>query len=338
MSELRTLLADTTARVLGDTKNTSLDIAWKTISEAGLVNVLIAEENGGFGGNWEDALIVVQACGFHATTAPLPEAILAMHLAQTANLTLPEGIPTICPHATGKLAGGRFTGVLHSVPWGRNASHILASLDAQTILMPRGGATIEEHHNPAGEPRDTLRFDNAPVEIAALETDMIAALALLRTAQIAGALAHALELCVGYTRERQQFGRPLAQFQAIQQQLAVLAEETAASGMAAAAAFRAMDLGEAGFEIAAAKLRTNRAARASTGIAHQVHGAMGFTAEYSLHHLTRRLWAWQTEAGNERFWGERLGGLVASRGSKAFWTDLVARSERESSPARAAAT
>jgi alkylation response protein AidB-like acyl-CoA dehydrogenase len=156
---------------------------------------------------------------------------------------------------------------------------------------------------------------------------MLAALALLRTGQIAGALDHALELSVGYTRERQQFGRPLAQFQAIQQQLAVLAEETAAAGMAAAAAFKAMDRKEAGFEIAAAKLRANRAARAATGIAHQVHGAMGFTAEYALHHLTRRLWAWQTEGGNERFWGERLGAQVAALGASSFWTDFVARSE-----------
>ena len=144
---------------------------------------------------------------------------------------------------------------------------------------------------------------------------------------MAGALDHALELSVGYTRERQQFGRPLAQFQAIQQQLAVLAEETAAAGMAAAAAFKATDRGEAGFEIAAAKLRANRAARTATGIAHQVHGAMGFTAEYPLHHLTRRLWAWQTEAGNERFWAEKLGGQVTKWGAGAFWTDFVARSE-----------
>jgi acyl-CoA dehydrogenase len=200
-------------------------------------------------------------------------------------------------------------------------------LDGKALLLSRAHARIEEHHNPASEPRDTLRFENAKTETSKSDTDMFAALALLRTGQIAGALDHALELSVGYTRERQQFGRPLAQFQAIQQQLAVLAEETAAAGMAAAAAFKAMDRGDAGFEIAAAKLRANRAARTSTGIAHQVHGAMGFTAEYALHHLTRRLWAWQTEAGNERFWGERLGAQIAARGAGNFWPDLVARSE-----------
>jgi len=320
MSELRTLLADTTAKVLGDTKDASLDASWKKIFEAGLPAVLSPD---GFGGNWEDALIVVKACGTHATAAPLPEAILATHLLGH----LPDGMVTISANTTGRFDGARFTGELRSVPWGGHASHIVAVLDGKAMLLSRADAKIEEHHNPAGEPRDTLRFESAGAETSASDVDMLSALALLRTGQIAGALDHALELCVGYTRERQQFGRPLAQFQAIQQQLAVLAEETAAAGMAAAAAFKAMDWGNAGFEIAAAKLRANRAARTSTGIAHQVHGAMGFTAEYALHHLTRRLWAWQTEAGNERFWGECLGAQVAARGANAFWSDLVARSE-----------
>jgi acyl-CoA dehydrogenase len=320
MSELRTLLADTTAKVLGDTKDASLEASWKRIMEAGLPAVLLED---GFGGNWEDALVVVKACGYHATPAPLPEAILATHVFGD----LPDGMVTVCANTTGKLDGARFTGELRGVPWGREASRVVAVLDGKALLLSRADAKIEEHHNPAGEPRDTLRFENAKAETAAGNIDMLAALALLRTGQMAGALDHALELSVGYTRERQQFGRPLAQFQAIQQQLAVLAEETAAAGMAAAAAFRAMDRGNTGFEIAAAKLRANRAARTSTGIAHQVHGAMGFTAEYALHHLTRRLWAWQTEAGNERFWGERLGAQVAARGAAAFWPDLVARSE-----------
>lgn len=327
MSELRTLLADTTAKVLGDTKHATLETSWKLITDAGLSNIFNSEENGGFGGNWEDALVVVKACGYFATDAPLPETILATYLLQEAKLDLREGTTSICANATGKLNGTRFTGELRTVPWGRNATHVITVLNGTLLIVSRTDAKIEAHQNPAGEPRDTLRFENANAEIAPLEADMLSALALLRTGQIAGALDHALELSVSYTRERQQFGRPLAQFQAIQQQLAVLAEETAAAGMAAAAAFKAMDNGDAGFEIAAAKLRANRAARVATGIAHQVHGAMGFTAEYPLHHLTRRLWAWQTEGGNERSWGERLGARVADRGAKAFWTDLVARSE-----------
>jgi hypothetical protein len=54
---------------------------------------------------------------------------------------------------------------------------------------------------------------------------------------------------------------------------------------------------------------------------------MGFTAEYDLHHFTRRLWAWQTEFGNERFWGGKIGSGVAARGPANFWADLVALSD-----------
>jgi alkylation response protein AidB-like acyl-CoA dehydrogenase len=229
MSELRALLADTTERVLGSNPE------WARVEEAGLTKVLVPEEQGGFGGAWEDAFVVVRACGTHAIDLPIAEAIL----------------------------------------------------------------------------------DSATVN----DRDLYAAMVL--AAKMAGALNAALDLSVQYTRERQQFGKPLASFQAIQQQLAVFAEEAAAADMAAASAFRAADRGDAWFEIACAKLRANQAARISTGIAHQVHGAMGFTAEYRLQHLTKRLWAWGSKHGNERYWSDRIGARIAARGPSNFWPDFV---------------
>lgn len=149
----------------------------------------------------------------------------------------------------------------------------------------------------------------------------------IRAAQIGGALNGALHLSVQYTRERKQFGKPLAAFQAIQQQLAVLTEEACATNMAAAAAFHKMDRGPADFELAAAKLRANQAAGVGASIAHQVHGAMGFTKEYDLQKFTRRLWAWRSEFGNERHWATELGARVTARGAGNFWSDFVALSD-----------
>lgn len=229
MSELRAILADTVERVLASAPD------WARVEEAGLAKVLVREDEGGFGGNWEDAFVVIRACGTHAVDLPLPEAILKS-----------------------------------------------------------SGVT------------DTALYS-----------------AMMTAAKIAGALQAALELSVQYTRERQQFGKPLSSFQAIQQQLAVFAQEAAAANMAAAAAFRAADRGNPEFEIACAKLRANQAARISTGIAHQVHGAMGFTAEYRLQHLTRRLWAWGSEHGNERHWADLIGARIAARGPANFWPDLT---------------
>ena len=54
-------------------------------------------------------------------------------------------------------------------------------------------------------------------------------------------------------------------------------------------------------------------------IAHQTHGAMGFTYEHSLHHATRRLWAWRDEFGNESHWAIMLGRIVAARGADELW-------------------
>src|SRR5262249_29679107 len=70
MSELRALLADTTERVL------SANPDWAAVEEAGLTKVLVPEEQGGFGGTWEDAFIVVRACGAHAIDLPITDAIL----------------------------------------------------------------------------------------------------------------------------------------------------------------------------------------------------------------------------------------------------------------------
>jgi hypothetical protein len=148
-------------------------------------------------------------------------------------------------------------------------------------------------------------------------------MALARAGQMAGAITGALTLCIEYTRQRQQFGKPLAAFQAIQQQLAVLAEEAAAARAAASAAARAADRGEAKFEIASAKLRANIAAGQAASIAHQVHGAIGFTMEYDLQKFTRPLWMWRSEYGNDRHWADEIGKLAAPRGADGFWPGLT---------------
>jgi len=149
--------------------------------------------------------------------------------------------------------------------------------------------------------------------------------AMARSAQMAGGLEFLLAQSVKYVTERVQFGRPLASFQAIQQNLALLAGHTAAAGMAAQNAFAAMDGGEAGFEIAVAKIRTGEASGLGAGIAHQAHGAIGFTYEHTLHFVTRRLWSWRAEFGAEPYWAMKLGRDVAARGADALWPYLTSR-------------
>ena len=152
-------------------------------------------------------------------------------------------------------------------------------------------------------------------------------MAFARACQIAGALDAALALSIAYANERQQFGRPLGKFQAVQQSLASFACEAAAANCAAMGAAQALDRGNAEFEVAAAKLRANRAVEMGTSVAHQVHGAIGFTEEYALAPLTRRLWQWRSEYGNDAYLSARLGSKVIAQGAERFWPELSARTD-----------
>ena len=78
-------------------------------------------------------------------------------------------------------------------------------------------------------------------------------------------------------------------------------------------------------EVAAAKIRSAEAAQEGAAIAHQVHGAIGFTKEHTLHRFTRRLWAWRDDFGNESAWAVKLGQLVAVKGADRLWPMLAAR-------------
>ncbi len=147
---------------------------------------------------------------------------------------------------------------------------------------------------------------------------------------MAGAMGQALALSIDHVNMRQQFGRPLGKFQAVQQSLAVMACEVRAVDAAAAALAARLDgVGRdpsaADFEIASTKLRANRAVGVVTAIAHQVHGAIGFTEEYDLHRVTVPLMRWRGTHGNDAFWAARLGRQVAGFGGRGLWEAMTAR-------------
>jgi acyl-CoA dehydrogenase len=346
-NELRGILADQVERLLSDMVEKKVQEAaeagqwpaelWQAIEENGLTRVVVPEDLGGVGGSWGDAEVVIRAAGRHQAPAPLVEGIVAGWLLSAGNIPMPEGPISIAPVRTDDvltLEGGKLSGRATRVPWGRNAEHfaVLATSGSgmQVALVAADAAAIEEDSNLAAEPRDTVTFDNAavlesaPVQLAADSLQHIGA--MVRSAQIAGALEFLLAESVQYANDRIQFGRAIGKFQAVQQELARLAGETAASGAAAVAAFRATDRGDGDFEIAVAKIRASEAATTATSIAHQAHGAIGFTYEHALHFATRRLWSWRSEFGSEKRWSEALGRTLAGRGADALWPFLTERS------------
>jgi len=350
MSELRTLLGDTVSRLFTDLATKELieaaekgawpDALWQALEEGGLTLPLVPESAGGAGGTWGDAHVVVRAAGQYTAPVPLAETIIGGWLLGRAGLEVPLGPLTLAPvrredrlRVTRAGGGWRVSGTAARVPWGGRAGHVVVVADggAPTVALVAGGvARVTPDKNLALEPRDTLVFDDAPVVAAAPAPGVPANAvrlygALVRSAQMAGALEGILQQSVRYVGERRQFGRAIGSYQATQHYLAVMAGHVAASGIAAEHAFRAADRGDLAFDVACAKIRAGEAAGIVAGLGHQVHGAIGFTYEHSLHFWTRRLWSWRAEFGSESAWAIELGRTVAARGADALWPDLTSR-------------
>jgi len=299
---------------------------WQELEQAGLTRLTLPEEAGGSGGTLVDLAVVLQAAGAAAAEVPLAETDLAAWLLHAHGLAGPEGPLTVAAGSAPGAVPVRFG----RVPWARDAAGIaVLAGDAVALLLP-GERELVEGANLAEEPRDTVvvradlpadRWVPARPGVAA-ELRLRAALG--RSQLLAGAARAALARTVRYAGERVQFGRPIGRFQAVQQQLALAAAEVAAAGAAAdAAAATAQRAGlgadATAFAVAAAKARTGEAAGEVARIAHQVHGAIGFTREHDLRRWTTRLWAWRDEDGSDATWQTELGVRVLAAGPDALW-------------------
>jgi acyl-CoA dehydrogenase len=223
-----------------------------------------------------------------------------------------------------EFAEGRLSGVLHDVPWSREAAGVVAVVEAadatHVVLLDRTGYSTRPGHDLAGQPRDRLRLDGAQVASWRAPVGLPEALrrqgALVRTAQMAGALQTVAGMTLRYTKERVQFGRPIGAFQAVQQHVVTLAQAAEITSMGLWQAARAASNRSGSFEICAAKLLADENARVATRTAHQAHGAIGMTREYPLHQYTRRLNSWRHEFGTERELAVLLG--TAMGGAPSF--------------------
>ena len=315
---------------------------WQAVTEAGFTAALLPESAGGFGVPVVEALALVRCAASHAAPIPLAETMLAGWLLALAGLDVPQGVLTLAPVrpndelALHKVAAGwHLSGTATRVPWGRQAQAVAILAMAPSGLMvarlPADGVAMDHGSNMACEPRDTLAIAAtlpadavAPAPPGITADTLRAAGAVMRSVQIAGALTRVLALCVDYATTRVQFGRPIGKFQAVQQSLAILVGQCATAGAAADMAAEAFAAGLGPLHVGAAKARAGEAASIAAGIAHQVHGAIGFTQDYALHHATRRLWSWRDEFGNEAFWNTVVGRLALAAGPDGLWPLLTA--------------
>lgn len=269
---------------------------WQRIVDSGFLDALLPEAEGGAGLDLAGILPLLLACGGHAMPLPVGATILARAAFARQGLTPPEGAITLAqPMAAPSPAA------LLPAPH-LAAQVLLCGTEGGALLLPAAAARV----TPLGGGLSRLDWDGA-VAGRRLEdgADWRVAGAFLEAVEMAGALRRVLEDTLRYAGERRQFGRAIGAFQAIQQQLSVLAEESAAGLIAAQLA--ATGPWPDPLRTAAAKIRLGQAAARAMAIAHAVHGAMGITEEHDLHLFTLRLQRGRAAFGGEAFWSERLG-------------------------------
>ena len=130
--------------------------------------------------------------------------------------------------------------------------------------------------------------------------------AALNSALIAGASTRVLQLSLDHVQQRVQFGKPIGSFQAVQHQLAVMAEKACSARMAAQLAFSADSHLPRALLAAVAMTVAGDAATVMVSGSHAVHGAIGITEEYDLQLFTRRLLSWRTAAGSPTYWSSQV--------------------------------
>ncbi|GAA5163969.1 acyl-CoA dehydrogenase family protein [Amycolatopsis dongchuanensis] len=280
---------------------------WHALAKAGLLNLAVPTELGGDGLGLAEVAVLLTELGRAA--APVPSLTLAFGLLPLAALGTPEqrawllpeiasgdALVTAAPHepsapltaqpetrAVAESGRWRLTGVKTNVPFAAAATRVLVPAGTGVFLVdPRAeGVTV------AGT---TLRLDGVVVD----EADQLGgadALEVLRRYAMAGmlalgdgALAGALDLTTRHVAQRHQFGRPLATFQAVAQQIADVYVASRTVHLAALSAVWRLHTGrdpQPDLDVAAYWLAEEAPPALAT--CHHLHGGLGVDISYPLH-------------------------------------------------------
>jgi hypothetical protein len=248
---------------------------------------------------------IFAACGRQALPLPLAHTLMLRAALGQAGVAAPRGALAIAS-ASRITPDGEV--VCQGVPFGRVAEWVLAFAPDQAWLLPLAAAERRDS-GVHGSLQAHLRWPRRPEAALPLPAPVSwrHVGAVLGAAMMAGALNKVLEMTLVYANQRAQFGKSIGKFQAVQQQLSVLAEQVFAARMAAQIGCVSPNPWPLPLRAAAAKARAGEAAERVVAIAHAVHGAIGITAEYDLQLLTRRLQEWRIDFGAAPYWHAQLG-------------------------------
>jgi alkylation response protein AidB-like acyl-CoA dehydrogenase len=226
-------------------------------------------------------------------SADLQQALLpgvaSGELTLTAALREPSDPAPALPATT--ITNGKITGTKVGVPYAAEAHRILVPASSGVVIVdPKAeGVTLTRTPSSSGQPEYTLRLDEAPVESVLGTAECLRDLYRLAVAGACaladGAVAGALALTRDHVAAREQFGRPLAAFQAVSQQIADVYIASRTLHLATLSACWRLDRGEdadldvAGYWCAEQATRTVR-------ICHHLHGGLGMDVTYPLHRFS----------------------------------------------------
>lgn len=335
-----------TADCVNAEKTGQLPEQWSLAVESGFTNLLSPESQGGADVSWSDAMPLFRGLGYYRVPLPLAETVIANFLINAGGHKVETTLPIALADevtTTGlqfSSSGGAVTanGSLARVPWARASDLILVGMPDGRIgvwTLKTPGCEIVARVDVTKLPSDTVVFKgaraelvfDAPFPFVSQPARYLGALA--RSAMIVGAAEFALETSVQYALDRVQFGRPIGKNQAIQQQLAQMAGQIAVARHASELAFQNASSWTAPEQVGdslsagCAKVLAGEAADVATSVAHQVHGAIGFTYEYVLNFATRRMWVWREDHGTASWWARRIGGQVVKAGAQNFWPAMT---------------
>ncbi|MGT2471471.1 acyl-CoA dehydrogenase family protein [Paraburkholderia terrae] len=313
---------------------------WSAFTELGLTALPVPEAQGGFDGGTVDMLVVMQELGRAIVVEPYwstAVGIEALRLSGTGDSDdaallerAAQGESKLAvafhePHArydlfsidttaTREGNGYALSGTKSVVQHGAQADHwiVPARLDGEIALfvVARDAANtqITDYRTIDGQRAATLAFDATPARklngrhagAAALEHVADYGVVLL-CAEAIGALDALNHATVEYTKTRQQFGVPIARFQALQHRMVEMlihTEQARSATYLAAVRYGSDDVDERRRAVSAAKVRVGQAARFVGQQAVQLHGGMGVTNEVAAAHLFKRLAIIETTLGD----------------------------------------
>jgi alkylation response protein AidB-like acyl-CoA dehydrogenase len=269
---------------------------WREMCEMGWLGMRLPEEVGGSGLGMREFCTLAEELGAGLVPEPLIPAAMAAQLLPSGHLpevlsgeriVLPawqEKPGSIDPVGQTTLRDGRLTGRKSFVPMAAGADAFLVTVPGGLALVERDapGLSLDVQPTQDGGNFGTLAFDNAPAE--AIEGDASEALdaaVMATSAYLFGLADRAFGVTLEYMKTREQFGRKIGTFQALQHRAADMQIQialTRAVVNAAAYAYDNQPRAEARqAAVSRCKLRASDAAMVVTRTCIQLHGGIGYT-------------------------------------------------------------